>query len=523
MIEKLCETPVFQGITVSLTKRKIQKYQRQLGNGHDVELHLTVADLYKHLGEDSFALESYQAAEQSLLQAQAPLTPTRSDQLINIYKRMLAINPLDEAVTQKLGQEYERRGLDYRAIELYSTLAERLTRQEKYREATKQYQRVFALKPGSITARITCANLYCQIGDHARAAREYTHIGDLYFEYQKFTGALEYYQEALKLAQKDEAIAQKIQMTQQILDGALIPQAQASLQKLSVIQRDRTQLKHSLQEKERVERELRKNIHLLKQRYTQSVALKNDQLRSTHKRLEELSTYVAVFKDNLEQIALEKHQLEQQLNKELAHKHDLQEKLAKLHTLDVGAYPAASDSTTQSQRLESAESRLQQEKARLGSQLQKKLEQSSEREVHLRTQLEHQISRRTELEGQLSDLTQEQRDVEQKLQLQLQESLRREHFLQEQMKQLIEQHEHALKTIQQQKERLEQKYRNTQAQINMVETRNMATLEQLQGELSRQGELESNLSEQFHESLQEITDLLHNQEQEIQKLEQLQS
>lgn len=522
MIEKLYETPVFQGISISLTKRKIQKYQRRLGNGHDVELHLTVADLYRHLHEPLLAMESYQAAARSLLQDQTPLTPARSDQLIKIYKRILALNPLDEATAHKLGQEYERRGLDYRAIELYTTLAERLTRQEKYREATEHYQRVFVLKPGSITARITCANLYCQLQDYPRAAQEYAYIGDLYFEYQKFDGALEYYQQALKLASNDETIEQKIRMTQQILDGTLIPQTQASLQKLNLIQRDQSQLKRSLQEKERAERELRKNIHLLKQRYTQSVASKNEQLRATRKRLEELAVYVAVFKDNLEHIALEKQHLEEQLEQELGRKHDLEEKLHKLSAFNVSAYPTTSDATPGTHRLETAVQRLQQEKTRLGFQLQKKLAQSSEREELLRTQLEQQFSRRTTLEGQLSDLTREQKDVEQKLQLQLQESLRREHFLREQMKQLIEQHEEALKNVQQQKERLEEKYRTSQAQINMMETRNMAALEQLQGELSRQCALESDLSEQFHESLQEITLLLQNQEQEIQKLEQLQ-
>ena len=74
MIEKFWDTQVFQGITVSLMKRKIQKCQRQLGNGHDAELHLTVADLYKHLGEDALALESYRAAAKSLLQSQTPLS-----------------------------------------------------------------------------------------------------------------------------------------------------------------------------------------------------------------------------------------------------------------------------------------------------------------------------------------------------------------------------------------------------------------------------------------------------------------
>lgn len=521
MIGKLCEKQVFQGITVSLTKRKIQKYQRQLGNGHDVELHLTVADLYKHLEEDSLALESYRAAETSLLQNQKPLTTTQSDQLIKIYKRILAISPLDEETVHKLSQEYIRRHLDYRAIELYTTLAERFIRQGKYREATRQYQHVFALEPGSITARMTCANLYCRLGEIVQGAQEYAHIGDLYFEYQKFDGALEYYRESLKLNSQDETVAQKIQMTQQILDGTLIPQAQASLQRLNLIQNDQTHLKRSLEEKERIEGELRKNIQLLKQRYAQSVASKNEQLRATQTRLEELAVYVAAFKDNLESIAIEKRQLEEQLTQELTHKHDLEQKLKKLNALRVEEHAPFPGSTAQTQRLETAIARLQHEKTRLGTQLQKKLERSSEREGQLRAHLEQQIARGAALECQLSDLTQEQKDVEQKLQLQLRESQRREQFLREQMKQLIEQHERALQNVEQQKEQLEQKYRNTQVKMNMVETRNMATLEQLQGELSRQWTLESNFSEQFHESLQEITLLLQNQEQEIQKLEHL--
>ena len=65
------------------------------------------------------------------------------------------------------------------------------------------------------------------------------------------------------------------------------------------------------------------------------------------------------------------------------------------------------------------------------------------------------------------------------------------------------------------------KERTTQEQMNIVETHNMTTLEQLHGELSRQCEMECNFFEQFHTSLQEITMLLNDQEQEIQKLEQL--
>ena len=111
--------------------------------------------------------------------------------------------------------------------------------------------------------------------------------------------------------------------------------------------------------------------------------------------------------------------------------------------------------------------------------------------------------------------------MEQQLQRQLDDSLRRERLLREQMKQLIGQHEHALQQVEHEKQMFEKKYRTTQARINLVETDTMTTLEQLHGELSRQCEVESSLSEKFHESLQEISMLLHNQEREIQELEQL--
>ena len=54
-----------------------------------MELHITVAQLYQHLGEESLALESYQLAVKSLLQRGLPLTPADSDHLIKIYKRIL--------------------------------------------------------------------------------------------------------------------------------------------------------------------------------------------------------------------------------------------------------------------------------------------------------------------------------------------------------------------------------------------------------------------------------------------------
>ncbi len=53
---------------------------------------------------------------------------------------------------------------------------------------------------------------------------------DIFFEHLKFDGALEYYQQALELDPQNEMLRQKAPMTKQIMEGTLIPEAQAYLQ-----------------------------------------------------------------------------------------------------------------------------------------------------------------------------------------------------------------------------------------------------------------------------------------------------
>ena len=507
---------MLQGIGVSFTKHKIQKYQHLLGNGHDPEQHLRIAELYKHLGKDALALMSYQAAARSLLQRETPLDTVNSNHLITIYKNILSLAPYDTETANKLSQEYQRRGMQYRAVALHTSLADRLTQRGAYQEAITQYQEVFKIEPGSITARQTCAELYCRIGEPRQGAREYAYIGDLCFDHQKFDGALEYYRKASDLHPEHDEVKQKLLLTQQILEGTMIPQAQANLLKLCHL----NDLKQTLAEKEQIERALRHNLRQLKQRYQQSVHRKNRQLRTTQHRLDELSTYVAILKDNLEQIELGKQHLKDQLEQEVAHKQDLEAKLRKLNELQVSAGGARETELQppQVQRLQSVVTRLHQEKIKLEQQLQAKLDQSSTRESQLRECLADQTSKGAILEHQLTTTTQKRHEIDQQLQHQLRESLQRERGLRAQMRKLFQQHQHALQRVLAEKRAYEEKYKTTQARMHGVEKQTMTTFELLHGELERQCEDETKFSEQLHQSLQEIALLLHNQEQEIEKL-----
>ncbi len=525
MIAQRQEHTLFQGITEKLTRQKIRKYRQRLGNGHDMELHVTVAQLYQHLGEDSLALESYQFAVRSLLQRGIPLKPADSDHLIKIYKRILECSPLNEDIAEKLGQEYLRRGWTYRAVELHTLFAERYARKGEYQKATQHYQAVFAIEPGSISARMTCALLYCQLRDYENAARQYEQIGKIYFDHQQFDGAVEYYQQAVMLSPETPALRERLQLAQQIAVGKVSPQAyrqagQETAQQTSALQR-------SLAEKERVERELRRNIATLKQRYEQTTTLKNEQLLATQARLDELSADVAAAQDSLGRIAAEKQRLEAQLTQEAAYKQELEHKLAKLCALDVcdcqsDAAPAsASTHQYQSQRLDAVMVRLRNEKGRLEDALRDRLRQVSQREEGLQHDLQAQVSRGSALEQRLQQALDEHTTMEQRLQGQLHESLQREHALQNQVKTLICQHEQVLAHSTEDKRAYEEKYQSAQVGRNQAETDSMSTLERVNGELSRQSRIDHALSDQFRMSLEEIRQLLHCQEEEIHKLEQL--
>ncbi len=519
MIAQRQEHTLFQGITEKLTRQKIRKYRQRLGNGHDMELHVTVAQLYQHLGEDSLAFESYQSAVKSLLQHGMPLKSADSDHLIKIYKRILECSPLNEDIAEKLGQEYLRRGWTYRAVELHTLFAERYARKGECLKATQHYQAVFAIEPGSISARMTCALLYCQLRDYEKAARQYEQIGKIYFDHQRFDGAVEYYQQAVMLSPEAPALRERLQLAQQIAAGKVSPLAynQAgpeTAQQTSALQR-------SLAEKERVERELRRNIATLKQRYEQTTTLKNEQLLATQKRLGELSASVAAANDSLGQIAAGKLRLEAQLAQEAADKQELEDKLAKLCALDVCDCRSGEAHQEDSRRLDAVMIRLRNEKGRLEDALHAKLRQVSQREEGLRRDLQAQASRGSALEQQLQQALDEHTAMERRLQGQLHESLQREHALQNQVKTLICQHEQVLAHRTEDNRAYEEKYQSAQVGRNQAETDSMSTLERVNGELSRQSRVDHALSDQFRMSLEEIRHLLHCQEEEIHKLEQL--
>lgn len=520
MIAQRQEHTLFQGITEKLTRKKIRKCRQRLGNGHDMELHVTVAQLYQHLGEDSLALESYQLAVKSLLQHGMPLTSADSDHLIKIYKRILECSPFNEEIAEKLGQEYLRRGWTYRAVELHTTFAERYARKGEYHKATQHYQAMFAIEPGSISARITCALLYCQLRDYENAARQYEQIGKIYFDHQRFDGAVEYYQQAVMLSPETPAFRERLQLAQQIVAGTVSPQAYQQAGRESTQQT--SALQQSLAEKEQVERELRRNIAMLKQRYEQTTTLKNEQLRATQKRLDELSAHVAAAKDSLEQIAAEKQRLEAQLAQEAAYKRELEQKLAKLSALEVGECEHRGNTQRErSRRLDAVTARLHHEKGRLEHALHDKLRQVQQREEGLRRDLQAQASRGSTLEHQLQQVLEEHTAMEQRLQQQLHESLQREHALQTQVKTLIYQHEQVLLHVTDEKRMYAEKYQHAQAGRNQAETDSMSALERLNGELSRQSRVDHALSNQFRLSLEEIRQLLHSQEEAIHTLEQL--
>ncbi len=508
---------ILHGLHASLTRRKIKKYQQQLGNGHDSELYQAIAEQQMQLGHPHRALESYRRAAGSLRHPQRPLEHAESERLIHIYRRILRLCPSDGDTAENLGREYQRRGMEYRAVSLYTSMAEHYAAQGNYDNAIRQYHRVIAIESGSITARDACARLYCHLGDYEHAAAEYREIADIFFQHQKFDGALQYYQQAQELVPDNEAIREQIVTTRHILEGTVIL---PEYDDFNTSGRERMALKHSLEEKEQLEQHLRHKISLLEQRHQQTVAQKNRQLQAARERLEKLSTYVAVFKHTLEQVTLEKQHLTKQVENEAGHIARLEEHLATLNIL-YNSLSEPAGHTQEARRVTRAMKRLRAQKQQIEQHIQADLEHRTHHEKRLHHTLAHHETQGSRLERQIALITRERQHIEQNAREQFRQSLEQEQSLEEQITRLIEQHTQAMQQVEEEKQKLEDRCHTTQQHVQTLEQQHIQLLEQLQDELSRQCEQEGSVSRQFHESLVEMSSLLHTQEQEIEKLESL--
>lgn len=213
--------------------RKLQKYRQQLGHGRDIEVLKMMADLYRELGNSHAAVATYRAAIRRLTTGGKSLTIEQSDQFIALYRAILALSPCDHEAIEQLGREYQRRGMEYRAVAHYTAAAEQFGQRGEYMQAIACYQQVIALEPGSITARQACAYLYCHLSNYQQGAQAYLEIGNIYFEHRQFEGALQYYQYAANLDPDNPEIQEKQILTQQVLKGAFLfyPRSQGTPQR----------------------------------------------------------------------------------------------------------------------------------------------------------------------------------------------------------------------------------------------------------------------------------------------------
>jgi len=144
-------------------ERKIVQYKNRLvKNPYHLNLYLRLGDLLLKQNRPQAAAEYYRTAAGLLAQGYHSREVTV--ELIKIYKKILALSPLDDQTCKDLGEEYSRIGQHKKAYNLYFSVAENLYRQGFYEKALKLYQSALVFAPDSTIICSRCADIYYRLG-----------------------------------------------------------------------------------------------------------------------------------------------------------------------------------------------------------------------------------------------------------------------------------------------------------------------------------------------------------------------
>jgi len=203
---------MFPGFRERRLRKKISKYQKQcLENPADIALHLRVAQLHMELGETENAADRYRQAIRILRNSGEPLSNANaSGWLINLYQQLIAVAPLDVEAYNGLGETYCERREFSKALEVYTSLLQRLIQAGKYREALAQCANMLVLDSNNISIRETYAGLLYRLGMLEKGAAEWKEIAELYLLQNKPEEALTSYFKALELTPLDRGLQEKL-------------------------------------------------------------------------------------------------------------------------------------------------------------------------------------------------------------------------------------------------------------------------------------------------------------------------
>lgn len=173
--------------------KAIEEWEKLIKEYRDGNVYNTIGDLYLKKGDKKAAIDYYHRAA-SFFRSEG-----FSLKALALYKKILNLNISDSSSLIALGELSEEKGLATDATKYYLAATDALLKENKKNEIVDIYKRIIALSPTNIALRDRVAGLFLKEGLTHDALTEYLNIAKIYEESNNLEQAQNYLNKALEL------------------------------------------------------------------------------------------------------------------------------------------------------------------------------------------------------------------------------------------------------------------------------------------------------------------------------------
>lgn len=173
--------------------KAIEEWEKLIKDYPDGNVYNTIGDLYLKKGDKKAAIDYYHRAA-SFFRSEG-----FSLKALALYKKIINLNISDSSSLIALGELSEEKGLATDATKYYLAATDALLKENKKNEIVDIYKRIIALSPTNITLRDKVAGLFLKEGLTHDALTEYLNIAKIYEESNNLEQAQNYLNKALEL------------------------------------------------------------------------------------------------------------------------------------------------------------------------------------------------------------------------------------------------------------------------------------------------------------------------------------
>jgi len=173
--------------------RAIEEWEKLVKDYPDGNVYNTMGDLYLKKGDRKAAIDYYHRSASFFRREGFSL------KALALYKKIINLNISDAAALVALGELSEEKGLATDATKYYLAATDALLKENKKNEIVDIYKRIIALSPTNITLREKVAGLFLKEGLDHDAMTEYLNIARLFEEKGDLGQAESFLKKALEI------------------------------------------------------------------------------------------------------------------------------------------------------------------------------------------------------------------------------------------------------------------------------------------------------------------------------------